>query len=161
MTFELKEKESVSLTGEKKEPELIETKKSVKNDIWNILFLMFLYFLQGIPTGLYFSISFILSDRKATYSDQGTFTLSAWPYTLKLLWAPFVDAWYLKSIGRRKSWLVPSQIMMGALLIAFAPYIHRVLGVLTPGVIIHDGIKNFLIKNNVIIKQVLRFFIKF
>lgn len=32
---------------------------------------------------------------------------------MKLLWAPIVDALYIKTIGRRKCWLVPLQFLMG------------------------------------------------
>lgn len=142
----MKKKESVSLANNQNESqalnELVVDQKSLKKDFWNIWFLMLLYFLQGIPTGLVFSIQFVLSERKVSYIDQGTFTLCAWPFTVKLLWAPFVDAWYFKRIGRRKSWLVPIQFLIGATLIGFAPYIHRVLGTNTLGVNIHDGKRN-------------------
>ena len=127
-----------SLNDEEK-LDIIRPRKSLRKDLWNILFLMFLYFLQGIPTGFLLSIQFILSSRNASYTDQGTFTLSHWPFTIKLLWAPFVDAWYSNRIGRRKSWLVPVQILIGALLIGFAPYIQRVLGDGNTGINIHDG----------------------
>ena len=82
---------------------------SFRKDIPNILLLLFLYMLQGIPLGLTASLPFILSSRKVPYKDQAIFSLATWPFSLKLLWAPFVDSMFLKSIGRRKSWLVPVQ----------------------------------------------------
>lgn len=124
---------------EKVSSELVESKKSLKKDFWNISFLMFLYFLQGVPTGLLWSIQFILSSRNASYSDQGTFSLSGWPFNFKLLWAPIVDACYFSRIGRRKSWLVPVQFLIGLLLIFSASYIHRVLGENNSAADIHSG----------------------
>lgn len=44
---------------------------------------------------------------------QATFSLSFWPFSIKLLWAPLVDSLYLEQMGRRKSWLVPSQYLIG------------------------------------------------
>lgn len=32
---------------------------------------------------------------------------------MKLLWAPIVDAIYLQKFGRRKTWLIPTQYLMG------------------------------------------------
>jgi len=32
---------------------------------------------------------------------------------VKILWAPIVDSAYIKSFGRRKSWLIPTQLLLG------------------------------------------------
>lgn len=61
-------------------------KQNVRKDLHNIALLMFLYLLQGIPLGLSGSIPFILSSRKVSYADQGTFSFALWPFSLKLLW---------------------------------------------------------------------------
>lgn len=72
--------------------------------------------LQGIPVGLAFgSIPFLLRA-KLSYSQIGIFTLCTYPYSLKLLWSPIVDSVFSKRLGRRKSWIVPIQIIVGALL---------------------------------------------
>lgn len=46
---------------------------------------------------------------------QALFSLVAWPFSLKIIWAPLVDALYLQTVGRRKSWLIPVQCLMGKL----------------------------------------------
>ncbi|RUS15696.1 acetyl-coenzyme A transporter 1-domain-containing protein, partial [Endogone sp. FLAS-F59071] len=57
--------------------------------------------LQGIPVGLSFgSIPFLLKSR-LSYSQIAIFSLSSWPYSLKLLWSPVVDSVYWPNIGRR------------------------------------------------------------
>lgn len=96
-------------------------------DAFNIIFLIFLYFLQGIPLGLKASLPYLLSSRRATYSHQALFSLASWPFSLKLLWAPIVDSIYSKSIGRRKSWLVPIQYLIGFFMLFFADYVHSIL----------------------------------
>lgn len=101
--------------------------KNYKKDVSNIVFLMFLYLLQGVPIGLLFSLPFILSSNNASYSDQGTFSFASWPYSMKLLWAPVVDSVFSNRIGRRKSWLVPVQYMIGICMLIFSDYVHRTL----------------------------------
>ena len=50
-----------------------------------------------------------LSARGASFSQQAVFALASWPYALKVLWAPVVDAlWTPRArLGQRKSWVVP------------------------------------------------------
>ncbi|CCE86677.1 Piso0_005180 [Millerozyma farinosa CBS 7064] len=89
--------------------------------------LVILYILQGVPVGLAFgSIPFFLKS-KLTYSQVGIFSLAAYPYSLKLLWSPFVDSFYSKSIGRRKSWIIPIQIISGTTLILLGREIDHCL----------------------------------
>lgn len=76
--------------------------------------------LQGVPLGLCLgSIPFLL-QQSVSYTALGLFTFSAWPYSLKLLWSPLVDCWYSNRLGRRKSWIVPIQFIIGAMLIALS-----------------------------------------
>lgn len=72
--------------------------------------------LQGIPVGLAFgSIPFLLRA-KLSYSQIGIFSLCTYPYSLKLLWSPIVDSIFSPKLGRRKSWIVPIQLIVGGLL---------------------------------------------
>ncbi|KAJ2010942.1 hypothetical protein GGI06_004727, partial [Coemansia sp. S85] len=78
----------------------------------NILLLIALYWLQGIPLGLaHGSIPFLLKE-KLSFAKVGLFTLAGYPYSLKLFWSPFVDSWYDRKFGRRKSWIVPIQLVV-------------------------------------------------
>ncbi|XP_064197577.1 acetyl-coenzyme A transporter 1-like [Anguilla rostrata] len=86
---------------------------SLKGELGNVLLLLFLYVLQGIPLGLAGSIPLIMQSKKVSYKDQAYFSLVFWPFSLKLLWAPLVDAMYVQRFGRRKSWLVPTQYLLG------------------------------------------------
>lgn len=51
-----------------------------------------------------------------TYQEVGVIMMCTLPFSLKVLWSPFVDLYYFKSFGRRKSWIVPSQLLMCAIL---------------------------------------------
>ena len=87
--------------------------KDLEGDKLHVLMLFLLYVLQGIPTGLYKAIPLILTNRGVPYTDQALFSIAYYPYSMKLLWAPLVDSLYLKRFGRRKSWLVPTQTLIG------------------------------------------------
>lgn len=50
---------------------------------------------------------------------QALFSLVIWPFSLKLLWAPLLDSLYFKKIGKRKSWLIPIQYLIGKSYIIF------------------------------------------
>lgn len=80
----------------------------------NFGLLVLLYFLQGVPMGLAMgSVPFLLKGKNLSYSALGVFSLASYPYSLKLLWSPVVDAVWSPKIGRRKSWIVPIQILSG------------------------------------------------
>lgn len=90
--------------------------------------------LQGIPVGLAFgSIPFLLRAR-LSYTQIGLFSLASYPYSLKLLWSPIVDACYSTRYGRRKSWIVPVQAIVGLLLWWLAAHVPDLLERPTPDV---------------------------
>jgi PAT family acetyl-CoA transporter-like MFS transporter 1 len=79
----------------------------------NFCLLVLLYFLQGVPMGLATgSVPFLLKDY-LSYGQIGVFTLASYPYSLKLLWSPIVDAVWTPRFGRRKSWILPIQTLSG------------------------------------------------
>ena len=88
-----------------------------RQDRRNFLLLVLLYFLQGIPMGLAGgSVPFLLKQH-LSYGQIGVFTLASYPYSLKLLWSPIVDAVWSPRLGRRKSWIMPIQVCSGIAMI--------------------------------------------
>ncbi|KAG9228260.1 acetyl-coenzyme A transporter 1-domain-containing protein [Amylocarpus encephaloides] len=80
----------------------------------NFGLLVLLYFLQGVPMGLAAgSVPFLLKGAHVSYSALGVFSLASYPYSLKLLWSPIVDAIWTPKLGRRKSWIMPIQMLSG------------------------------------------------
>ena len=47
---------------------------------------------------------------------------------MKILWAPIVDSVYIKAFGRRKTWLIPMQLMIGAFMIFLGQNVDAWLG---------------------------------
>ena len=78
-----------------------------------ILLLLLLYLLQGVVIGLILAVPLYLDSRGAKWKEQGTFNFVAYPFSIKLAWAPIIDAVYISRIGRRKTWLVPLQLLIG------------------------------------------------
>ncbi|KAF6119999.1 hypothetical protein HJG60_010336 [Phyllostomus discolor] len=102
--------------------------RSCQAELSSIFLLLFLYVLQGIPLGLAGSIPLILQSKNVSYTDQAFFSFVFWPFSLKLLWAPLVDAVYFRNFGRRKSWLVPTQYTLGIFMIYLSTQVDRLLG---------------------------------
>lgn len=92
----------------------------VRGELGNVSLLLFLYVLQGIPLGLAGSIPLILQSKNVSYKDQAFFSFVFWPFSVKLLWAPLVDALYVSRFGRRKSWLVPTQYLLGLFMLCLS-----------------------------------------
>ncbi|XP_062355207.1 acetyl-coenzyme A transporter 1 isoform X2 [Cinclus cinclus] len=102
--------------------------RGYRAELGSILLLLVLYVLQGIPLGLAGSVPLILQSKNASYTDQAFFSFVFWPFSLKLLWAPLVDAVYLRGFGRRKSWLVPTQYVLGLFMIYMSTQVDALLG---------------------------------
>ena len=100
--------------------EKTDQQQSLKRDRGSIALLVFLYILQGIPLGLAGAMPMLLQTRKVAYKDQAKFSLVFWPFSMKLLWAPIVDTAYFSRFGRRKSWLVPVQYLIGIFMIVLS-----------------------------------------
>ena len=101
---------------------------NLKGDYLSIFILLFLYILQGIPLGLAGSLPMILQNRKVSYAQQAMFSFVNWPFSVKLIWAPIVDSLYFSRFGRRKSWLVPTQYLIGISMIVISFFIESMLG---------------------------------
>jgi len=102
--------------------------KDLEGDRLHVVILFFLYCLQGIPLGLDNAIPLILSRRDVPYTEQATFSISTYPFSMKVLWAPIVNSVFWARFGRRKSWLVPAQYLIGIVMIISSQYVNTLLG---------------------------------
>jgi PAT family acetyl-CoA transporter-like MFS transporter 1 len=102
--------------------------RRLRKDRGNIALLLLLYILQGIPLGLAASVPMVLQAKMIGYRQQAMFSLVSWPFSIKLLWAPVVDAIYSRSFGRRKSWLVPIQYAIGLCMVFLSFGVDGLMG---------------------------------
>jgi len=82
--------------------------------------LLFLGFSSGLPlflTGTGKTIQAWMTTAHVSLSTIGWFSLAGLPYSLKFLWAPILDRYVPPFLGRRRGWLVITQV---ALLISIA-----------------------------------------
>jgi PAT family beta-lactamase induction signal transducer AmpG len=90
-----------------------------------VLIVLFLGFSAGLPLALSGStLSVWMREAGVDLGTIGLFTLVGTPYTIKFLWAPVVDALDVPvlsgRLGRRRGWLVLSQLLMMAAIMLLA-----------------------------------------
>ncbi|VVC42465.1 Major facilitator superfamily domain,Acetyl-coenzyme A transporter 1 [Cinara cedri] len=117
---------SLDLSSPPLSPSQPPAKPDLRGDRLNLLLLILLYTIQGVPFGFTVTaLPIIMQSKKVvSYEDQALFSLVLWPTNMKLFWAPLVDSIYVQRIGRRKSWLIPVQCLMGAILVFSASNIN-------------------------------------
>ncbi len=82
-----------------------------------VLYVALLGFSSGLPLALTHSTLQAWMNRAGVdLTTIGFFALVGLPYSLKFVWAPFVDSvrlpWLARLLGRRRSWLVASQVAL-------------------------------------------------
>lgn len=86
---------------------------------YRFMLLFFLYLSQGIPFGFQATaLPLMLRERNVSLAFIGMSTLLASPWMLKFLWAPLIDMKWNRSVGRRKSWIIPLQMLLVSAIIA-------------------------------------------
>ncbi|GMH38602.1 hypothetical protein BSKO_06486 [Bryopsis sp. KO-2023] len=101
--------------------------KGIRDELGNMVLLVVLYCLQGVPMGLSSGAMPFLLQARTSYTNIGLFSLASYPYSFKLLWSPIVDSVYSRSFGRRKTWIVPIQLMSALIMITFADHAEATL----------------------------------
>ncbi len=78
-------------------------------------------FFSGVPLLLVGStLKAWLTESSVDLKVVGFFSLVGIPYSFKFLWAPFMDYFKIFSFGRRRSWLILSQICLAASLVGLS-----------------------------------------
>ncbi|WP_070972200.1 MFS transporter [Vibrio sonorensis] len=80
-----------------------------------------LYLVQGIPLGLAFQAFPTLLRHEGLSLDLIALTpIAALPWVLKVFWAPLIDNYWSVRVGRRRSWIIPLQILSAICLFLIA-----------------------------------------
>lgn len=78
-----------------------------------IALLTALYLVQGLPFGFQSNaLALYLTELNLTMTQVSLSRALALPWLLKALWAPLVDRFGSERFGRRKSWIVPLQVLL-------------------------------------------------
>lgn len=88
-----------------------------------LIAIFFLGIASGLPLALVFStLSVWLSEEGVSKTAIGLFAAITTPYALKFLWSPLVDQmpipFFSKLLGRRRGWMIFSQIFLGISIVA-------------------------------------------
>ena len=78
-----------------------------------------LYFAQGLPWGfMTVALASHLTEKGMDVEGTGwLLTMCTLPWTFKLFWAPVIDSVTLRSMGRRRPWILLAQLMMAVTMI--------------------------------------------
>jgi PAT family beta-lactamase induction signal transducer AmpG len=90
-----------------------------------VLIVILLGFSAGLPLALSgATLAIWMTEAKVSLGTIGLYALVGLPYTLKFLWAPLVDALDVpilsRALGRRRGWLVFSQLLLAAAIVFLA-----------------------------------------
>jgi PAT family beta-lactamase induction signal transducer AmpG len=81
-----------------------------------------MYVAQGLPWGFMLNtvVSYITdTDEDVTATQIGRLTaMILYPWTFKLIWAPLIDSATIRSMGRRRPWIIGAQLMMAVSLLS-------------------------------------------
>jgi len=88
-----------------------------------MLLCIFMGFTSGMPLYLLFNLlPAWLRTEGIGLKEIGLFALIQFPYTWKFLWAPFLDRYSVPVLGRRRSWMLISQLGLLAVIAALGSF---------------------------------------
>ncbi len=87
-------------------------------------FMLLFGFASGLPFALFLGTLFAwLTEAEVDLETMGIFSLIGLAYAFQFLWSPLIDKVdlpLLRKLGRRKQWIVPMQLLLGAILITMS-----------------------------------------
>ena len=83
---------------------------------WRLLSVSLLSFSSGLPLGLvWIAIPTWMAQAGVDIKVVGLFTLAQAPWSFKFLWSPLMDRYPLPLLGRKRGWILLSQVALFAL----------------------------------------------
>jgi len=87
-----------------------------------VLMLCALYAAQGVPWGFMLITlpAYLSAEFNATPADISKLkAIIIVPWTFKLIWAPIMESYTIRSMGRRRPWIMGAELMMALTLLGF------------------------------------------
>ena len=93
--------------------ELIHSRLLSNGTKWHLSCLSVLYLSQGLSSGFLLAITTYLATKGASLVDISLLlSITLLPWTLKVFFGPIIDSLTVKRFGRRRFWIISSQIIM-------------------------------------------------
>ncbi|KAL4512768.1 hypothetical protein ABPG72_017453 [Tetrahymena utriculariae] len=83
------------------------------SDSFSFLVLVVLYFMQGTILTIFTATLPMILIKSYSISQLSYLNFTSYPFALKIFFAPFLDAYYNKKFGQRKSYIVPMNYIAG------------------------------------------------
>lgn len=106
--------------------------------------LISLYSLQGLVIGLFLDTLLLQLKKNSSYVEIGIFLLCSYPFSFKVLWSPLVDTYSFRNYGKRKSWIIPCQLLASCFIYYFG-----------------YAIDDYLLKKNIVSMAFISFIVMF
>lgn len=87
-------------------------------------FMLLFGFASGLPFALFLGTLFAwLTEAEVDLETMGVFSLIGLAYAFQFIWSPLIDKVDLpglRRLGKRKQWIIPMQLLLGAILVTMA-----------------------------------------
>ena len=87
-------------------------------------FMLLFGFASGLPFALFLGTLFAwLTEAEVDLETMGVFSLIGLAYAFQFIWSPMIDKVDLpglRRLGKRKQWIIPMQLLLGAILVTMA-----------------------------------------
>ncbi|MEO1922506.1 MAG: MFS transporter [Sphingomonadaceae bacterium] len=87
-------------------------------------FMVLFGFASGLPFALFLGTLYAwLTEAEVDLETMGVFSLIGLAYAFQFIWSPLIDKVNLgpfRRFGKRKQWIVPAQILLGAILVTMS-----------------------------------------
>ena len=101
------------------QPQLFESISHKVNYIEACAIIIILSIIPGILQGYPESLEIIIMSKGASFSDQALLSLNQYPFLLKIFFVPFLDMYYFKRLGKSKTLISISGIILFFILFFF------------------------------------------
>src|SRR3990167_9408091 len=85
------------------------------------------YLMVGLIQGYNVSVQYNLQSNGASFSDQSTLSLALYPYSLKFLFSPILDRYFVSKMGRSKTYIIIGGSVLGSVFCFLGPTIQTLV----------------------------------
>jgi PAT family beta-lactamase induction signal transducer AmpG len=77
-------------------------------------------FSSGLPLFMFALLSIWMEEAGTSLKTLGLMSTMTYPYVIKFLWSPLVDRYAIRFLGRRRTWILLTQVLCFLLIASFA-----------------------------------------